>query len=113
MFDNYKEASLYCISHCGESTPMTQQMLLAELKYFSKRSDDVKEDKLFDCAPKSEKFWMVVANAVNSSCSAKHFTYNSAVDEAIRLAKLHPGTKFYITESKGFFVADGISYTQL
>ena len=45
----------------------------------------------------SDKFWMVVGNG--NSPKVRHATKSLAVQEAERLAKLNPGTNFYVVES--------------
>jgi len=51
---------------------------------------------------KDAAFYMVLADRQPYTTQHRHPTFESAKDEAKRLAKKHAGTKFYVLSSCGF-----------
>lgn len=59
----------------------------------------------------SEKFWMVCGSF--NSPKYRHNSLDSATNEAERLAKLHPGEKFFVLEAVGVAQQTNNTYRKL
>lgn len=53
------------------------------------------------------KFWMVWSPQGNTP-TYKHATYESARDEAIRLARVNPGKRFYVLTATEYYEVNDV-----
>ena len=60
---------------------------------------------------KSEKFWMITGDG--NVPKVRHNSRQAAMEEAERLAKSYPQTKFYVLEAVTEVKSDGVSVTDL
>lgn len=59
------------------------------------------------------KYWFVHNPLSDHASKARHGSYNSAIDEATKLARANPGTIFFVLESVSAFATEAPRVTEI